>query len=81
MVNVSGALRPLQGVFKVLVVMVALLGWPSSMWLFSRLRGIRMSSVRELLMIASLVSAAALSVAIPWMAMRSGVVALERMRR
>jgi len=63
------------------VVMVALLGWPSSMWLFSRLRGIRMSSVRELLMIASLVSAAALSVAIPWMAMRSGVVALERMRR
>jgi ABC-2 type transport system permease protein len=63
------------------IVMVALLGWPSSMWLFSRLRGIRMSSVRELLMIASLVSAAALSVAIPWMAMRSGVVALERMRR
>jgi ABC-2 type transport system permease protein len=63
------------------IVMVALLGWPSSMWLFSRLRGIRMSSVRELLMIASLASAAALSVAIPWMAMRSGVVALERMRR
>lgn len=63
------------------LVMVALLGWPSSMWLFSRLRGIRMSSVRELLMIASLVSAAALSVAIPWMAMRSGVAALERMRR
>ena len=63
------------------IIMVALLGWPSSMWLFSRLRGIRMSSVRELLMIASLVSAAALSVAIPWMAMRSGVVALERMRR
>jgi ABC-2 type transport system permease protein len=63
------------------IVMVALLGWPSSMWLFSRLRGIRMSSVRELLMIASLVSAAALSVAIPWMAMRSGVAALERMRR
>ncbi len=63
------------------IVMVALLGWPSSMWLFSRLRGIRLSSVRELLMIVSLVSAAALSVAIPWMAMRSGVVALERMRR
>ena len=62
------------------IIMVALLGWPSSMWLFSRLRGIRISSVRELLMIASLVSAAALSVAIPWMAMRSGVVALERMR-
>ena len=63
------------------IIMVALLGWPSSMWLFSRLRGIRMSSVRELLMIASLVTAAALSVAIPWMAMRSGIVALERMRR
>jgi ABC-2 type transport system permease protein len=63
------------------MVMVALLGWPSSMWLFSRLRGIRMSSVRELLMIVSLVSAAALSVAIPWIAMRSGVGALERMRR
>jgi ABC-2 type transport system permease protein len=63
------------------MVMVALLGWPSSMWLFSRLRGIRMSSVREFLMVASLVSAAALSIAIPWMAMRSGVGALERMRR
>ena len=63
------------------IAMVALLGWPSSMWLFSRLRGIRMSSARELLMIVSLISAAALSIAIPWMAMRSGVVALERMRR
>jgi hypothetical protein len=32
-------------------------------------------------MIVSLISAAALSVAVPWLAMRSGVVALERMRR
>jgi len=58
-----------------------LLGWPSSMWLFSRFRGIRLSSVREVFLIASFVSAAALSVATSWFAMRSGVQALERMNR
>ena len=63
-----------------LIVMVVLLGWPSSMWLFSRLRGIRMSSVRETLMVASFACAVVLSVATSWWAMRSGVNALERMR-
>jgi ABC-2 type transport system permease protein len=63
-----------------IIVMVVLLGWPSSMWLFSRLRGIRMSSVRETLMVASFACAVVLSVAAPWWAMHSGVNALERMR-
>ncbi|MGH9256112.1 MAG: putative ABC transporter permease subunit [Vicinamibacterales bacterium] len=63
------------------IIMIVLLGWPSSMWLFSRLRGIRLSSVREALMVASFVSAVALSVATSWLAMRSGVLALERMNR
>jgi hypothetical protein len=64
-----------------IITMVVLLGWPSSMWLFSRLRGIRMSSLRETFMIVSFASAATLSVVIPWLSMRSGIGALERMNR
>jgi ABC-2 type transport system permease protein len=64
-----------------IITMVALLGWPSSMWLFGRLRGIRMSSLRETFMVVSFASAATLSVVIPWLSMRSGVDALERMNR
>jgi ABC-2 type transport system permease protein len=64
-----------------IITMVALLGWPSSMWLFGRLRGIRMSSLRETFMVVSFASAATLSVVISWLSMRSGVGALERMNR
>ena len=64
-----------------IITMVVLLGWPSSMWLFSRLRGVRMSSLREIFMVVSFASAATLSVIIPWLSMRSGVGALERMNR
>ena len=63
-----------------IIIMVILLGWPSSMWLFSRLRGMRISSLRETAMAASFVCAVALSVATSWWAMRSGVNALERMK-
>ncbi|MBI4886072.1 MAG: hypothetical protein HY824_03175 [Acidobacteria bacterium] len=64
-----------------IIVMIVLLGWPSSMWLFSRLRGFRLSALREALMIASFGSAVGLSLATSWIAMRSGVRALERMSR
>ncbi|MBI1996278.1 MAG: hypothetical protein HYS66_07415, partial [Deltaproteobacteria bacterium] len=36
-----------------IIVMIVLLGWPSAMWLFSRLRGIRLSAMREILMAGS----------------------------
>jgi ABC-2 type transport system permease protein len=63
------------------VVIILLIGWPSSMWLFSRLRGIRLSSMRETLMVASFGVAIALSIATWLGGMRSGVAALERMNR
>ncbi|HEV8316662.1 MAG TPA: hypothetical protein VGQ10_04605, partial [Vicinamibacterales bacterium] len=64
-----------------IIVMIVLLGWPSSFWLFSRLRGLRLTTARELLMAASFAAAAIVSV-VTWLAgMRSGVQALEQMNR
>src|SRR5204863_3371325 len=63
-----------------IVVMIALLGWPSSVWLISGVRGIRLSLARELLMAASVATAVILSVVTWIMAMRSGVAALEGMK-
>ena len=62
-----------------IIVMIGLLGWPSSIWMFSRLRGFRLSTAREILMVGSFALAAALSVATWLVAMRSGVRALEDM--
>lgn len=64
-----------------IILMIVLLGWPSAMWLFSRLRGIRLSAMREILMAGSFVLAIVMSVAIWLLAMRSGVRALEDMKR
>jgi len=64
-----------------IIVTIVLLGWPSSMWLFSRVRGIRLSTLREVLMAASFAMAVALSL-VTWLAgMRSGVRALEEMNQ
>ena len=64
-----------------IILMIVLLGWPSAMWLFSRLRGIRLSALRETLMAGSFVLAMVMSVATWLLAMRSGVRALEDMKR
>jgi len=64
-----------------IIVTIALLGWPSSMWLFSRIRRVQLSAMREFLMAASFALAIAISVATCLLAMRSGVRALERMNR
>ena len=64
-----------------ILVMIVLLGWPSSAWLVSRIRGIRLSSIQQVLLVASFASAAALSITTAWLGMRSGVDALERMNR
>jgi ABC-2 type transport system permease protein len=64
-----------------IIIMIVMLGWPSAMWLFSRLRGIRLSALRETLMMASFAAAIVLSVATWLIGMRSGVAALEKMNR
>jgi ABC-2 type transport system permease protein len=64
-----------------IIVMIVLIGWPSAMWLFSRVRSLRLSALRETMMVASFVVAAVLSVATWLFAMRSGVRALDDMKR
>jgi ABC-2 type transport system permease protein len=64
-----------------IIATIVLLGWPSSLWLFSRLRGLRLSAMREFLMAASFATAMVLSVVTCFVAMRSGIRALEKMNR
>jgi len=64
-----------------IIAAIVLLGWPSSMWLFSRIRRIQLSAMREFLMAASFAVAMVLSVVTCLVAMRSGVRALERMNQ
>jgi len=64
-----------------IIVMIALLGWPSSLWMFSRLRGLRLSTLREAMMVGSFAVAAILSVTTWLVSMRSGIRALEEMDR
>jgi hypothetical protein len=64
-----------------IMVTIVLLGWPASMWLFSRVRRMQISAIREFLMAVSFAMAMVLSVVTWLVAMRSGVRALERMNR
>jgi len=64
-----------------IIATIVLLGWPSSLWLFSRIRRIQLSAIRETLMAASFALAIVLSVVTCLVSMRSGVRALERMNR
>ena len=64
-----------------IIAMIVLIGWPSAMWLFSRVRSYPLSAFREAMMAASLLLAAALSIATWLMSMRSGVRALNEMNR
>jgi ABC-2 type transport system permease protein len=61
------------------IVMIVLLGWPASIYLFQRVRRFPMRTSQELLMIGCFASAAILSVTIWLSSMRSGVQALQRM--
>jgi ABC-2 type transport system permease protein len=64
-----------------ILVMIVLVGWPSAMWLFSRVRSYPLSAFREAMMAGSFLLAATLSVATWLLSMRSGVRALDDMNR
>jgi ABC-2 type transport system permease protein len=64
-----------------ILVMIVLVGWPSAMWLFSRVRSYPLSAFREAMMAVSFLLAAGLSVATWLVSMRSGVRALNEMSR
>ncbi len=63
------------------IVMIVLLGWPSSLYLLGRARVRSPTMLRLFLMALSLLAAAVLSVATCWFSMRSGVRALEQTGR
>jgi hypothetical protein len=60
-------------------VMVALLGWPASIYLFQRARRLPVTTSQQILMTGCFASAAAISVATWLTSMRSGVRALRAM--
>ena len=62
-------------------VMIALLGWPSSVYLFHQFRRRPIPTPQLWAMGACFASAGLLSLATWWYAMRAGVAALERMDR
>jgi ABC-2 type transport system permease protein len=61
------------------IVMIVLLGWPASMYLFQRTRRMPLRPSQELLMLGCFATAAALSVTIWLSSMRSGVKALNKL--
>ena len=62
-----------------IMVMIALLGWPSSLYLLHQVRRTPFTAVRQLLIATCFVTAAALSLTIWLTSMRAGVRSLERM--
>jgi ABC-2 type transport system permease protein len=74
----GGVTFMMQAVLFILV-MVGLIGWPSSLYLLHQVRQIPLSLAQQLLIVACFGAAAALSVVIWRRSMRSGVLALERM--
>jgi ABC-2 type transport system permease protein len=64
-----------------IIVIIALLGWPSSAYLLSRVRVRSPTMLRMSLMALSFLAAAVLSVATWWFSMRAGVRALEETSR
>jgi ABC-2 type transport system permease protein len=61
------------------IVMIVLLGWPASIYLFQRARQLPVASSQQILMTACFASAAAISLATWLLSMRSGVRALVAM--
>jgi ABC-2 type transport system permease protein len=62
-----------------IIVMIALVGWPSSLYLFRRSRGAPLTLVQQCLMAGCFVAAAGTSLAIWRWSMRAGVCALQKM--
>jgi len=64
-----------------ILIVIVLLGWPSSVYLFHQSRHIPLDGSQQLGIAGCFLAAAALSVATWWFSMRSGVRALQEMDR
>ncbi|MDP6605778.1 MAG: hypothetical protein QF664_05915 [Dehalococcoidia bacterium] len=76
----GGVTFMISAVFFVLL-MIVLIGWPSSVYLYYSVRPRPIPMARQLLMGACFVGAAGISLATWWISMRAGVRALESMDR
>ena len=74
----GGVAFMMQAVLYIMVI-IALVGWPSSLYLVFYVRRTPFTAVRQVLIATCFVTAAALSLTIWWTSMRAGVRALERM--
>ena len=74
----GGVAFMMQAVLFVMVIIV-LLGWPSSLYLMRQVRRVPITPVQQAMMMASLAGAVALSVVVCLASMRSGIRALEKM--
>jgi len=63
------------------LVMIVLLGWPSSVYLFARVRSRALTTGQEIFIGAMFAGAAVLSIATWLLGMRTGVRALQEMDR
>jgi hypothetical protein len=59
------------------LVTIALVGWPSSVYLFHQSRRVQLDGVRQAEIAASFIAATLVSIATWWFGMRTGVRALE----
>ncbi len=64
-----------------ILVMIVLLGWPSSIYLFAQFRNRALTTGQEIFIVAMFTAAAALSIATWLLGMRTGVRALQEMDR
>jgi len=64
-----------------ILVMIGLLGWPSSVYLFSQVRRRPLTDLQQVMFYGCFAAAAALSLVTWWLGMRTGVRALEAMDR
>ena len=76
-----GGVTFMVGAVLFLVIMIGLVGWPSSTFLWHRFRRARLSDLEQALMAASFLAAAVVSLATRWLSMRAGVRALRQMDR
>jgi ABC-2 type transport system permease protein len=76
-----GGVTFMIGAVLFLIVIIMLIGWPSSMYLWHRVRHAHLTTLEQSLMAACFLAAAGVSLATWWWSMRIGVRALEEMDR
>jgi Mn2+/Fe2+ NRAMP family transporter len=74
----GGVAFMLQAVLFI-IVMIVLLGWPSSIYLLHQFRNISLTFAQQIWILTCFASAAGLSIVLWLTSMRAGVAALERM--